>query len=248
MRTELWDDFCRKFDVYGNCVPLFSVDDSGAVNVRTRGNSQRPYLTRSLACEEMILSVTDRLVADWESGARRLDGMLYMIGLKHSGRFVPLYIGKAETKGRNGGLSANLRNLHSDKSKFARWGDNYQYHIGDLSACVLPGHDVSARVRKYEAWAARLFVEGTHLREPVYFWATDWDRSHVGIWEDFGPTSLSALEYLLIAVAGDVSPDLLNREGLSRSDIDVADEEIADGEGTEGDVGPALNGGGAEFS
>ena len=144
-----------------------------------------------------------------------------MMGWKQSGKFVPLYIGKTESKGRNGGvkISANLQRLRSDRGKFARWGDGYQYHIGDLSACMLPGHeDDTAQALKYQSWADCLFVDGTtKLGEPVYFWATVWDRSQVGIWDEFGPTSLSFLEYLLIGVAGDVSPSLLNREGLSRS-------------------------------
>ena len=39
----------------------------------------------------------------------------------------------------------------------------------------------------------------------------------VGIWEDFGPTRLTFLEYLLIGVASAVFPEtLLNREGQSR--------------------------------
>jgi hypothetical protein len=139
------------------------------------------------------------------------------MGHRRSGSFVPLYIGKAESTGRGGGLSVNITNLRTDRSKFARWGDNHAYHIGDLSACVLPGYDESKKVPKYRAWADCLFVEGTvMLREPVYFWATAWDRSQTGIWEEFGPTSLAFLEYLLIGVAGGISPSLLNREGLSR--------------------------------
>ena len=74
--------------------------------------------------------------------------MLYMMGWKEVGKFVPLYIGKTETIGKGlGNLSANITNLHKDKSKFARWGDNYQYHIGDLSACVLDGHEESKKTQ-----------------------------------------------------------------------------------------------------
>jgi hypothetical protein len=40
-------------------------------------------------------------------------------------------------------LSANLIHLATDSSKFGRWGDNYAYHIGDLSSVVLPGHDAT---------------------------------------------------------------------------------------------------------
>ena len=37
-----------------------------------------------------------------------------------------------------------------------------------------------------------------------------------GVWEELGPTSLTFLEYLLIGVAGRVSPVLLNRVGVGR--------------------------------
>ena len=38
----------------------------------------------------------------------------------------------------------------------------------------------------------------------------------MGVWEELGPTPLAFLEYLLIGVAGLVSPRLLNREGIAR--------------------------------
>lgn len=217
MKQALWETFCARHCVLETCVPLFATDSDGTVRVRNIGRVQKQIFVRSAECEALILTVTDQLIPDWISGAKRFDGMLYMMGWKKPGKFVPLYIGKTESAGRGGGLSVNIANLHKDKSKFARWGDNYAYHIGDLSACVLPGHGDGKKTPKYRAWADCLFVDGTAtLREPVYFWATAWDRSQTGIWEDFGPTSLAFLEYLLIGVAGGISPSLLNREGISR--------------------------------
>ncbi|MCX5044666.1 hypothetical protein OG921_15975 [Aldersonia sp. NBC_00410] len=219
MKQAVWEKFCARFDIPASCVPLFAMDEDGNVQRKTIGKGQKPILMRSGDCEALILSVTDDLVRDWESDAiNHLDGMLYMMGWEEDGRFVPLYIGKAETVGKNSGnLSANIINLHKNKSFFARWGDNYAYHIGDLSACVLPGHEEVKKLPKYRAWAKCLFIDGTtKLHRPVYFWATAWDSSQVGVWEEFGPTSLSFLEYLLIGVAGGISPNLLNREGVSR--------------------------------
>ena len=87
--------------------------------------------------EELVLVETDKLVADWESGTHQYDGLIYMIGYKEDDIFTPLYIGKTESFGKGkSNLSVNIKNLHTDKSKFARWGDNYAYHIGDLSACL----------------------------------------------------------------------------------------------------------------
>ncbi|MEI8168839.1 MAG: hypothetical protein WCG50_04130 [Rhodoferax sp.] len=220
---NVWRKFCSRFAIEERCVPLFGIDREGAVRQRVIGKDRtsRPVLERSLETEKLILNETEKLLEDWRSGAHRYDGLIYCIGWKQSKHFIPLYIGKTETIGKgDGNLSANLKNLKSDKSKFARWGDNYAYHIGDLSACTLPGHAEAKRTEKYSAWAATLFEDAPsiapRLRQPVYFWATAWNHSHVGIWEELGPTSLAFLEYLLIGVAGRVSPDLLNREGVGR--------------------------------
>jgi hypothetical protein len=220
---RVWAKFCQRFEIAERSVPLFSVDEAGIVATRMlgRGESTRPVLLRSSDMEALVLAETEKLVDDWQSGTHRYDGLIYCMGWRQADQFVPLYIGKAETFGtghRN--LSANLKILKADRSKFARWGDNYAYHIGDLSACVLPGHHPEKHTGKYKKWAEILF-ENTpsltpKLRQPVYFWARAWDRPPVGVWEELGPTPLAFLEYLLIGVAGLVSPMLLNREGITR--------------------------------
>ena len=218
MKQAIWDKFCTRFSIAESCVPLFATDADGNVQTKTIGKDQRPILVRSDDCESMILSVTSLLVDDWENNAHQFDGMLYMMGWKQEGKFVPLYIGKTETFGKGDrNLSANIKNLHKDKSKFARWGDNYAYHIGDLSACVLASHAEEKKTQKYRSWADCLFTQGAQLRQPVYFWAKAWKPAHIGIWEDYGATPLAFLEYMLIGVAGQISPNLLNLEGLARS-------------------------------
>jgi hypothetical protein len=124
---------------------------------------------------------------------------------------VPLYIGKAETFGRgDGNLSANLRNLRTSKDKFARWGDNYPYHIGDLSAVVLTGHPDEKQNPK--------ITEQPQLAFDVYFWAKAWKSTDVGIWPELSPTRLAFLEYLLIGVASTAfGGSLLNYEGRNRA-------------------------------
>lgn len=219
---RIWNTFCDRFAVVKECVPLFDSSTAGLVQTRVIGRtSPRPVLARSAAMEAMVLTETDKLVADWRAGQHSLDGLIYFMGFKQQGTFMPLYIGKAESFGKGErNLSANLQNLHIDRSKFARWGDNYAYHVGDLSACVLPGHADEKQTVKYQAWAEQLFVDvpttTPELRRPVYFWAIAWDRAMIGVWEELGPTSLAFLEYLLIGVAGRVSPYLLNREGVGR--------------------------------
>jgi len=135
----------------------------------------------------------------------------------------PLYIGKAETIGKGDrNLSANLRNLHKSKDKFARWGDNYAYHIGDLSAAALTGHPVEKKNPKYKEWASKLFknapTERPQLAFDVYFWAKAWKSTNTGIWPELSPTRLAFLEYLLIGVASAAfNESLLNYEGRNRT-------------------------------
>jgi hypothetical protein len=173
--------------------------------------------------ESLVRRECTKLIDDWRSKAHFFDGMLYLMGVDEPNGVVPLYIGKAETLGKgNGNLSANIRGIERDTSKFARWGDNYAYHIGDLSAVVLPGHDPKHITRKYTAWADELFVdypaENPRLKRPVYFWAKAWSRNEMGVWEEFGPTRLTFLEYLLIGVASSAFGGvLLNREGQNRT-------------------------------
>jgi hypothetical protein len=218
----IWQRFCNRFGVERDLVPLFQADETGIVASRIcgRGASARPVLVRSPQMEARVISETSKLVDDWKAGRHRHDGLIYAMGYLDE-FFVPLYIGKTETLGkREGNLSANLRNLTTDRSKFARWGDNYAYHIGDLSACALLGHAPEKRTGKYEVWARTLFEHtpsaSPQLRRPLFFWTMAWDSTRAGIWEELGPTPLAFLEYLLIGVASFVSPELLNREGIAR--------------------------------
>lgn len=220
---EVWDRWCSTHAIVANSVPLFACDANQIVSTKSIGRSAaRQVLCRHPAMDDLVLRETDRLVADWQQGRRCYDGLIYMMyRTDQDGRVIPLYIGKAETLGKGGGnLSANLINLHRDRSKFARWGDNYAYHMGDLSAAVLPGHPAEKVNRKYEDWASALFEQvegGARLRSPVFFWAKAWSQHDQGIWTDLSPTRLAFLEYLLIGVASTVfGQTLLNREGNNR--------------------------------
>jgi hypothetical protein len=204
-------------------VPLFDYVEGGFVKTKQVGNkSPRSVLCRSEQMEKMIRTETDKLVMDWESKQHEYQGLIYVMFLSESEKVVPLYIGKAESIGKGEkNLSANIKNLKNDLSKFARWGDNYAYHIGDLSAVVLSGHDPNKQSKKYIDWAKSIFVKIPHpnpkLKQDVYFWTTCWRKDTVGIWEDFGPTNLTFLEYLMIGVASSAFPNqLLNREGQNR--------------------------------
>ena len=158
----------------------------------------------------------------WEGANHEFDGLIYQMFEIKGGTIVPLYIGKTETIGKLGAnLSSNIRNLHTDKSKFARWGDNYAYHIGDLSAVAVPGHSEAHKTKKYLDWANSIFVnfpsDRPRLKKQTYFWAKSWSKKDISVWPEFGQTSLTFLEYLLIGVASTVFPaNILNKEGKNR--------------------------------
>lgn len=210
--------------VMGSSALLFDADNLGIVATKEIGQRNRRYvLCRSSDMENLVISEVDKLVSDWESGVHQYDGLIYMMYFLRKRKVLPLYIGKTETIGKGeGNLSANIKNLSRDKSKFARWGDNYAYHMGDLSAAMLLGHDPTKITRKYEEWGRSLFndiqVENPKLKEPVYFWTRAWNSKDIGIWKEFGPTKLTFLEYLMIGVASSAFPEfLLNIEGRNRA-------------------------------
>ncbi len=219
---QTWDDFCHRLSVTASAVPLFNVGASGHVATRRHGHDGRTMLCRSEQMESLVRTEAAKAVSDYQAGKQQIDGLIYMMGWRQDQSLIPLYIGKTEVTGRGDrNLSVNLKNLDRDTSKFARWGDGYAYHVGDLSACVVPGHDPRRRQEKYSDWASKLFeqvpTEQPVLRRPVWFWTTAWDNRAAGIWQELGPTRLAFLEYTLIGVASMVSPDLLNREGRQRA-------------------------------
>jgi hypothetical protein len=220
-RQRFWDAFCAAYvpDVH---TPLFSTDDQCRVESRCRGKT-RTLLCRNLAMEALMRCEVGKVVADHASGADMLDGIIYMMYWRDQGRITPLYIGKSEKYGKSDRvLSANLKRIESDTSKFGRWGDGRAYHIGDLSAVVLSTQSAGQQgIEKYRDWAARLFSDypsdKPRLKQPVYLWVKAWNPKDVGPWVEFGPTSLTFLEYQLIGVASSLFPDhLLNVEGRNR--------------------------------
>ena len=179
-RLDLWVAFCRKFRVAEDSVPLFDCDEDGFVRTREIGNPRpRKLLRRSEAMETMMCQEARKAVDDHKNATAQYDGIIYIMHTgSPDGVVVPRYIGKSETVGKTSGiLSVNLSRLETDKSKFGRWGDNYAYHIGDLSSVVLPGHETEKLRLKYKLWAEALFggidVERPRLRqlEGDFAWA-----------------------------------------------------------------------------
>jgi hypothetical protein len=222
-KTDLWDAFCSAHSIIETGVPLFRTDTDGSVSRDCFGKDKRQVLARSREMEELLVSVVESVLDDPAKGGLDLEGVLYLMHWRENRRILPLYIGRAGKYGRSDGkISANLDNIRSNKGFFARWGSNYAYHIGDLSAVVCCGHPAQKVTPKYQRWAARLFrawpADKPLLIRPVYFWATPWGPQSRSIWREYGSSSLAFQEYLLIGVASDLFPEvLLNDEGVNRA-------------------------------
>jgi hypothetical protein len=217
-KLGIWKDFCSQHKISERGVPLFQ-SNNNIVEVFPYGVSRRSILKRSDHMEAMVKQQVKLVVDDFNNGTNAYDGLIYMMFWKQDGEVIPLYIGKAEKYGKKGGnLSVNIK---GDSGKFSRWGYNYAYHIGDLSAVVCPEHQEVKKTRKYEKWAEALFETyptlNPILKQDTYFWISPWSKSWTGVWKEFGATSLTFLEYLLIGLASELYPDmLLNDEGVNR--------------------------------
>jgi hypothetical protein len=217
-KLEIWDGFCLQHKISEQCVPLFKTNDS-IVEIFQYGITNRPLLKRSDEMEFLIKQQVEIVVDDYKKGTNIYDGLIYMMFWKYENDVIPLYIGKAEKYGKKGGnLSENIK---GDSGKFCRWGYNYAYHIGDLSAVTCPNHLDDKKTRKYQKWAEMLFEStptlSPKLNQQTYLWISPWSRVWTGVWNEFGATSLTFLEYLLIGLASEIFPEtLLNDEGVNR--------------------------------
>ena len=159
-KKAAWDNFLKRHRVVECSTELFTHKDGiCSTNLKGRMNSRRAFLIRNPLMETLIIDQTTLLESSFHSCSANYDGLIYLMFSFEKGEVVPLYIGKTETLGKNENLSENIRNLKANKGKFARWGDGYQYHIGDLSAVVLKGHSADKKSTKYTSWADALFLD-----------------------------------------------------------------------------------------
>ena len=178
------------------CVPLFETSSELLVQTQVPPSGKR-RVCRSNAMES---AVQDTVAKGLDRPSWR--GLLYVMAWGSRDRFRPLYIGKAGRFGKtNGQLSANLRNLRTDKSKFARWGDGNDYHVGDLSQALFGWSGYKEPCQKYLRWAEMLFVEKSplRLREPTNLLLIPWDEGQLGA--DGEACSLKAAENQAIELA-----------------------------------------------
>jgi hypothetical protein len=222
-KDSLWTDFCIEHRVIERSVPLFETDERTVKTFRY-GTNNRLLLRRSSKMDDLVIQEASKVVEDHKSNSGQYEGIIYMMCWHENRKVLPLYIGKSEKHGLKGtNISANIENIRRNQGKFCRWGYNYAYHVGDLSALVCPGHPNEKANLKYSRWADQLFEkaswpsEAPQLTRDVFFWAEAWKAGSVGIWREFGATPLTFLEYLLIGAASQLFPEtLLNSDGVNR--------------------------------
>jgi len=217
---KIFNDFVKKYNIDTNCT-LFDVDENLNVNTILYGKNKF-VLKRSSSMEIQLITEVNKTIKDYNDKSLIYDGLIYMMYKKIDNNIVPLYIGKSEKFGKNKqNLSINIKDIEKNNGKFCRWGYNYAYHIGDLSAVVLNGHSESKITNKYTSWANSVFKETKtnhpQLKTNIYFWIKAWSNKDIGLWNEFGKTSLTFLEYQMIGVCSKLFPnDLLNFEGVNR--------------------------------
>lgn len=217
---NIFNDFVIKNGIDTNC-SLFDIDENLNVNTILYGKDKY-VLKRNELMENLIISEVNKTIEDYYKNTFIYDGLIYMMYKKENNSIIPLYIGKSEKFGKNNqNLSINIKDIEKNSGKFCRWGYNYAYHLGDLSAVVLTGHDETKITNKYTSWANSLFetknTTNPRLKTNIYFWIKAWNNNDIGLWEDFGKTSLTFLEYQMIGVCSKLFPnDLLNFEGVNR--------------------------------
>lgn len=231
-KLKLWNNFCHRYFDSKLGIPLFSTNEN-IVNIKKYGKNDRLILQRSEEMENLVIEEVSKVIQDFEAGTDIYEGLIYTMYYREKSDdnrdlVVPLYIGKSEKFGKQGNnLSANIKGINNNGNKgyFCRWGDNYAYHIGDLSAVVCPNHPQKKIQRKYQNWASLLFdnypaeypTNTPRLKKDVFFCIHAWQKGSIGIFPEFGDTTLTALEYQLISVAATLFPEsLLNQEGVNR--------------------------------
>ena len=189
-------------------VELFDTTDGLTVSTKLVG--AKAILRRSPAMERAMIELIENGLRD-----EKWEGLLYVMGVFDGLEFTPLYIGKAERRGVKHAISSNIKRIRSNTQRFARWGDNLEYHIGDLSHALFNSPARRAPRKKYARWAQALFDSAVPpvLKRPVFLLLVSWREG------DAGPSglagSLPAVEKEVIALASLQFPSsLLNVDGI----------------------------------
>lgn len=188
-------------------VPLF---DTNGLEPRVFSWGGMRKLRRHPTFDETLIKVVEKGLTH-----ERWQGFIYIMHFGSASEIEPLYIGKAERKGRTHELSVNIRSIRTNQSKFGRWGYRLAYHIGDLSHAIFREEgSYKPPDKKYERWAKSLFesLDPLLLRRPVYVSLISWYEGMHGPSGLVG--SVPAVEKELIALCSSMcGGSLLNVDG-----------------------------------
>ncbi|WP_022800962.1 hypothetical protein [Deinococcus ficus] len=206
MNLQLWLDAFPG----ARFAPLFEIVDGLQVHTHQRGKAgDRRILTRSALFEAAMIDLI-------EEGLRQDDwtGLIYLMGVGERNVFTPLYVGKAERRGKTHAVSKNIVNIRRNPDKFARWGYGLDYHLGDLSHAMFGFEAYRKPTSKYRRWADALFElsDPPTLRRPVSMLLLPWHEDSRG--PSGFTTSVAAAEKEVIALASSLHGEqLLNVDG-----------------------------------
>lgn len=188
---------------------LFETDGL-LVQTHQRGKAgDRRILTRSAQFEDAMIELIEHGLTqdDWT-------GLVYLMGIGERTAFTPLYVGKAERRGKVHAISKNIANIRHNPDKFARWGYGLDYHVGDLSHAMFGFSAYRGPTAKYRRWAEALFAvtDPPTLHRPVSMLLLPWFADSTGPSGFQG--SVASAEKEVIALTSALSGErLLNVDG-----------------------------------
>ena len=224
-------------------LPLFETDDSNTlVNTFNTKSGKRilkkhPQMIQRITNSVQIVKQSYDHYSQFKQNINQItsdsplftDGLIYCIytlksdiqnlpefsDIQFKSNFIPIYIGKTETLGRNGGYSANLKGVASggNPSYFARLGNDDARHLGGLSLRFfrIPNAYPSTN---YESWISIIFDPKERdnsipkLRLPVYFQMKPWFPFNISFAKKDGLFT-PELETFLIALCRNLFPRIL---------------------------------------
>lgn len=169
-----------------------------------------PKMTRSSELSEELKTIRSAVQKEFtNSGKLTTEGICYLVYREAEGDTVePLYVGIAQTIGKNGGLSSLFRG-----GGWLRFADNFnsQGHIGNLNDCFFK------MSKGYENWRDSLFCKGPvpRLKKPVFVDIQEWSALSNSIWPKLGYVPLfleEGIRIWFLQLAG-YGKNLLNRDG-----------------------------------
>jgi hypothetical protein len=186
--------------------PIFQVEDQCVEILNVR---KRKVLAIDSKLRNGIIHVIENNLPNnsWQ-------GFLYIMARidnnESESSVFPLYVGKTGKTGIKNGTSANILNIRTNTSQFARWGHGDYWHIGQLSNSVF---DQSKNLTcRHDQWAKELFetYNPPILKGIVHLVIINWFDNMTNLQGQI--SDLLSIEHCIIALARKGNPKLLNRK------------------------------------